>query len=206
MIVNGVAELLSSEVTRDLELSCGLLLKFKKMRWKQYAQRETYIVSKRQDPKNTALQMCEVLAELKRDDTDIIIEALMDMVQRSSYAYFDEMVAYETSATGKAYDLHLCTDLPFEDCYVLLEAKLSEEDRTKLDEAIAWCKELPPLKNVDGPSQETNQNLSYEVGTVYSEAGENSFATRNREHDSLFYVGCNGSCSLPRNGGFLTVV
>ena len=161
MFVNGISELLSSQSTREVPLSCGISLQFSKLRWKDYASKEIYITQQRGNVAEKAKKVAEAIGVLGEDDfKKEIAEALKEIVLRGNYAHFDEYIVFEESPMGKAYDLFMCTHHETAaikepaDAYILLEStSLTEEDRAEIEKGIYWSKELPALKNVVGPSQ-----------------------------------------------------
>lgn len=175
MSINGLSQMLSSNTVREFRLSCGVVLKARKYRIKDYAQAEDEIVRLRGCVKTKVEEVELALAsitdkELRKEIISGCREALKEVMTRPQMAYFDEQVNFETSTYGRAYHLMLaCRDnselKELEDYRVLINS-LDGDESLEVDTLISWARELDVLKNSDSP---TGQKRSQETSSVGDE-------------------------------------
>lgn len=150
MTINGLVGLLSSQATREITLSCGLSLVFRKTLVEDISQIEDHILSKR-----STLNIQEMEEELKKTQNKEIKQAILDglrdgikeQVQKPAFALFGEDIDFQLSAHGKAYSMWLLShkeDDTVQD-YIRLYASCNEEDFQKIDEILDWSRELKYL-------------------------------------------------------------
>ena len=110
---NGLARLVAS-TTESITLSCGTELHFNKVTIEDYANRETYIVSRRAQA-SIGLDTETLGLVLLAKDPDVrraILSAVENVVQvaltRPIFATSEEAAAFDASDRGRAYMLFMC--------------------------------------------------------------------------------------------------
>jgi hypothetical protein len=160
--VVGMAGFLSSQTTRELKLSCGLTLVFRKQTLSDYTANEDQVVRNRGSIQIMVNDLVDKLSEVKDKAVrekllEGIVAAVKELALRPGFAFFDEMVDWSMSPRGKAYTLWFCTrkDTPemkdAGDAYLLLESTLTEKDRNEIENLLNWASELDLIKNSDSP-------------------------------------------------------